>query len=118
MLSRDQCDVHIDARNQVWVERHDWLPDGEVLVNGLPLGPGKPCRTYLEVDDELWLKSETNSAYRLVLVDGPRGPSGDPGDRACAARAAHAAESARAERLAERRLAVAERVWAPPTTPR
>lgn len=117
VLSRDQCDVHIDARNQVWVERHDWLPDGEVLVNGLPLGPGKPCRTYLEVDDELWLKSETNSAYRLVLVDGPRGPSGDPGDRACAARAAHAAESARAERLAERRLAVAERVWAPPTTP-
>ena len=117
MLSRDQCDVHIDARNQVWVERHDWLPDGEVLVNGLPLGPGKPCRTYLEVDDELWLKSETNSAYRLVLIDGPRGPSGDPGDRACAARAAHAAESARAERLAERRLAVAERVWAPPTTP-
>merc|ERR1719152_1142087 len=87
VLSRDQCDVHIDARNQVWVERHDWLPDGEVLVNGLPLGPGKPCRTYLEVDDELWLKSETNSAYRLVLIDGPRGPSGDPGDRACPARA-------------------------------
>ena len=117
VLSRDQCDVHIDARNQVWVERHDWLPDGEVLVNGLPLGPGKPCRTYLEVDDELWLKSETNSAYRLVLIAGPRGPSGDPGDRACAARAAHARGVGPRGALAERRLAVAERAWAPPTTP-
>ena len=113
-LSRDQCNILVDRRNQVWAECLAQYA-GCVSVNGLELELGAGHRQPLEAGDEVALRG-THDTYCLVLLGA--GPRAAPGtDRARAARAAHRAQTARAEALAADREPLAERVWAAPTTP-